>query len=142
MTWSIPASAPGSISATGLYTAPATITSQQTVVVTATSQADNATICTATLTLAPLFSNGYSDRRSIVIAHTKVPNTDQSNFPLLISGTYSYLATVANGGRVQNANGYDIIFSSDCAGTQKLDHEIESYRATDGTVNLWVMWSR
>jgi hypothetical protein len=56
----------------------------------------------------------------------------------VISGTYSYLATVANGGLVQNPNGYDIIFTSDCAGTQKLDHEIESYRPATGTVAFWV----
>ena len=51
--------------------------------------------------------NGYTYSRSITINHNKVPNTDQSNFPLLISGTYPYLATVANGGRVRNSNGYD-----------------------------------
>src|SRR5262245_20315932 len=34
-------------------------------------------------------ANGYANRRAITIDHTKVPNTDQSNFPLLISGTYS-----------------------------------------------------
>jgi hypothetical protein len=73
--------------------------------------------------------NGYSYGRVITIDHTKVPNADQVNFPVLISGTYSYLATVANGGRVQNANGYDIVFTSDAAGTNKLDHELESYNA-------------
>ena len=47
--------------------------------------------------------NGYTYSRSIAIDHTKVPNTDQSSFPVLISGTYSYLATVANGGRAQDS---------------------------------------
>jgi RHS repeat-associated protein len=138
VTWSIPQSAPGSISASGLYTAPSTISTSQNVTVTAKSQADNTTVGTATVNLVQVYSNGYSYRRPIVIDHTKVPNTDQANFPLLISGTYSYLATVANGGKVQNGSGYDIIFTSDCAGAQKLDHEIESYRATDGTVSMWV----
>src|SRR5947209_8066968 len=36
-------------------------------------------------------TSGYTYRRSITIDHTRVPNTDQSNFPVLISGTYSYL---------------------------------------------------
>jgi RHS repeat-associated protein len=80
----------------------------------------------------------YSKARAIVIDHTKVSNTDQSNFPVLISGTYSYLATIANGGQVQNANGYDIIFTSDATGANKLDHEIESYDPVTGTVNFWV----
>jgi hypothetical protein len=83
-------------------------------------------------------AQGYSYNRSISISHTQVPNADQADFPVLISGTYSYLATVANGGEVQNANGYDIIFTSDAAGTIKLDHEIESYNPTTGAVNLWV----
>src|SRR6266481_995214 len=83
-------------------------------------------------------AQSYSYRRAITIDHTKVANTDQSNFPVLVSGTYSYLATVANGGKVQNSNGYDIIFTSDAAGSTKLDHEIESYNASTGAVNFWV----
>src|SRR5579864_3505140 len=63
---------------------------------------------------------GYSYSRAITIDHTKVPNTDQSNFPVLISGTYSYLATTGNGGKVMNANGYDIIFTSDAGGLNPL----------------------
>jgi hypothetical protein len=56
---------------------------------------------------------GYAYRRTITIDHTKAPNTNQSNFAVLISGTYSYLGTVSTGGNVQNANGYDVIFTSD-----------------------------
>jgi YD repeat-containing protein len=92
--------------------------------------------------LAPVaaqsWSNGYARRRSITIDHTKVPNTDQSNFPVLISGTFSYLATTANGGNVTNGNGYDIIFTSDAAGTSTLAFEQESYNGSTGTVNYWV----
>src|ERR1051325_4558354 len=78
--------------------------------------------------------SGYAYRRTITIDHTKVPNTDQTNFPVLISGTYSYLATTTNGGNVQNANGYDVIFASDAAGTTKLNHEVETYTAANGAV--------
>ena len=80
---------------------------------------------------------GYLYQRSVTIDRTKVPNTDQSNFPVLFSGTYSFLATVANGGKVTNASGFDIIVTSDSAGTTKLDHEIESYNAS-GAVTFWV----
>src|SRR5262249_51437957 len=38
-------------------------------------------------------SNIFSFRRAIVIDHSKVSNTDQNNFPVLISGTFNYLAT-------------------------------------------------
>jgi RHS repeat-associated protein len=82
--------------------------------------------------------NGYLNRRTITIDHTKVPNTDQTNFPVLISGTYSYLATTSNGGNVQNANGYDVIFTSDSNCATKLAHEVETYTASNGAVNYWV----
>jgi type II secretory pathway pseudopilin PulG len=85
--------------------------------------------------------SGYSYCRSIIIDHTKVgtvSNTDQANFPMLFSGTYSYLATVANGGNVQNASGYDIVFTSDSAGNTTIPFERESYIATTGVVVFWV----
>src|SRR5262249_15810909 len=56
---------------------------------------------------------GYSYRRTITLDHNEIPNSDLANFPVLISGAYSYLATTTNGGQVQNANGYDVIFSLD-----------------------------
>jgi RHS repeat-associated protein len=80
----------------------------------------------------------FSFESSITIDHTKVPNTDQVNFPVLISGAFNYLATTANGGQVQNASGYDIVFTADIAGTNRLDHEIESYDPVTGTINFWV----
>jgi hypothetical protein len=86
--------------------------------------------------IAP-FSNGYAYRRPITIDHTKVANSDQANFPVLISGTFSYLATLANGGKVTSANGYDIIFS-DSTGTQLLKWEIESYNPVTGDATFWV----
>jgi uncharacterized protein (TIGR03437 family) len=81
-------------------------------------------------------SNGYE--RAITISHAQVPNTDQTDFPVLISGTYSYLATTANGGNVSNVNGYDIMFTSDSAGNNPLNWEMESYNPTNGTVDIWV----
>ena len=87
---------------------------------------------------AQSWSNGYTHRRAITLDHTKVPNTDQTNFPVLISGTYSYLATTANGGQVTNSSGYDIIFSSDAGGTTLLAYERETYNSTTGAINFWV----
>lgn len=88
---------------------------------------------------------GFSFYRPITIDHTKVPNTDQTNFPVLISGTYNGsggvadLRTAANGGKVQNASGFDIGFytNSDCT-TGKMNWETESYNAATGAVNYWV----
>src|SRR5208282_6682714 len=71
------------------------------------------------------WSNGYTYQRTITINYSQVPNTNQTNFPVLISGTYSYLATTGNGGNVTNANGYDIIFTSDAAGATILPFQRE-----------------
>jgi RHS repeat-associated protein len=84
------------------------------------------------------WANGCLNRRPITIDHSKVPNTDQANFAVLISGTYSYLATTANGGNVMNANGYDILFASDANGLNPLPFEQESYDPATGTIVYWV----
>lgn len=140
VSWSISPTGTGSISSSGLYTAPAAITSQQSVTITATSQANNTTVGTATVTLAPsqCASNGYSYKRQIVIDHTKVPNTDQSNFPFLFNTTDPTLASTANGGHVANPNGLDIIFSTDPNGQNLLNYEMEEYNAVTGQVIAWV----
>lgn len=80
----------------------------------------------------------YSLIRGLTIDHTKCGSTDSSNFPVLFAGTYSWLATVANGGDVQNSNGYDIAFASDSGGATMLSWEIDSYNATTGEVAFWV----
>jgi RHS repeat-associated protein len=100
-------------------------------------------VCSLALGCAPFveaqgWSNGYSYRAAITVDHTKVPNTDQTNFPLLVSGTYGFLATTANGGGVSNSSGYDIVFTSDSAGTSLLPFEQESYSPINGSVNYWV----
>jgi RHS repeat-associated protein len=84
------------------------------------------------------YGNGYQYRQTIVLGHANVPNTDQTNFPVLISGVYSYLANVSNGGLVQSANGYDIVFCSDPEGANPLNYETDTYDPATGTVNFWV----
>jgi RHS repeat-associated protein len=141
--WTVSPAGAGTISSSGVYTAPATISSQQSVTITATSVADSAQSASATVNLLPpacnvSSANGYSYSRAIVIRHAQVPGADEVNFPVLISGTYPYLATSANGGRLQNANGYDVIFTSDAAGQNPLNYEIDSYNPLNGTVAYWV----
>ena len=80
----------------------------------------------------------YGEDGYNVIAGTAAPNTDQLNFPVLVGGTYPYLATAANGGRVNDPNGYDVIFASDAACKVKLNHEVELYNPTTGQIAAWV----
>lgn len=75
------------------------------------------------------FSNGYSFRRKVDFVDAEVIAGPHANFPVLIDSTLLYLRTTANGGKVENANGYDIIFTSDQAGANQLSHEIERYDA-------------
>ncbi|HEY4052069.1 MAG TPA: DUF2341 domain-containing protein, partial [Acidobacteriaceae bacterium] len=77
-------------------------------------------------------------KRAFTIDHTKVSNSDQISFPILISGIFPFLATTANGGQVLNANGYDIIFTSDAAGQNMLSFEIDNYNPTTGAGSFWV----
>jgi hypothetical protein len=53
VTWSISPAGTGSINSSGLYTAPSSVTAAQTVTVTATSQADDTKLGTATVKLTP-----------------------------------------------------------------------------------------
>ncbi len=82
--------------------------------------------------------NAYTYFRTVTIAHGQVPNTDQSNFPFLFNTTDPLLKTVANGGHVTNANGWDMIFTSDAPGKNRLNHEIESYNGATGQFIAWV----
>ncbi len=84
------------------------------------------------------FSNGYSFRREVDFVDAKVIGGPHTNFPILINSTLANLRTIANGGKVENANGYDIIFTSDQAGATQLAHEIERYDATTGEIVFWV----
>ena len=80
VSWSISPSGVGTINSSGLYTAPATISNQQTVIVTATSQADPTKSASATITL------------STSIAVSVSPATAN----LAASQQQSFVATVAN----------------------------------------------
>ena len=84
------------------------------------------------------FSNGYSYRVEVDFVDAEVIGGPHTNFPVLISSTLLDLRTVGNGGKVEDANGYDIIFTSDAAGTTPLAHEIESYVSSTGEIVFWV----
>lgn len=80
----------------------------------------------------------WSNVKEVVIDHDKVGSADLTNFPMLVSGTYSYLATVANGGTVTSSSGYDIIFAADSAGVTKLKFTRVAWNASTGAVQFRV----
>ncbi|OQP58419.1 DUF2341 domain-containing protein [Niastella populi] len=80
--------------------------------------------------------SGYAYGKTITLQGTQISGT-LTDFPVLISLTDNSLRTTANGGRVLNANGYDIVFTlPDCSTI--LPMQIERYTATTGQLVAWV----
>jgi MSHA biogenesis protein MshQ len=90
-------------------------------------------------------SDDAPDARKPNTAHTRIIDiTDgqviggpHPDFPLFVNLSANWLRTRANG-QVDNPNGYDIVFSLDRDGTQRLAHEIEAYRGNSGDLVAWV----
>ncbi len=79
--------------------------------------------------LAPPNHFGYC--RALTINHAQV-DAAQTNFPVTISVTDPTLATTANGGHVLQSSGYDIVLTSDAAGKNLLNWEVETYNPVTG----------
>lgn len=87
----------------------------------------------------------YKYRKRITFDPAKVSGaSDLTNYPALIKITADAdLRTTANSGHVENANGYDIIFT-DADGVTPLSFELEYYgsaasAAAGGSVTAWVL---
>lgn len=88
-------------------------------------------------TVTPL--NGYSDYQTFTIPPQTQNTTILSSFPVLISGTFQFLKTTGNGGKVTEASGADIVFSTVGPGmTPYLNVETETYVNNTGQINAWV----
>ena len=86
----------------------------------------------------------FSYRKSLTLTASQAGTVDSSNWPLTIAldGNVQAadldLRTVANGGFVQNANGYDIRPFSDINLTTALTFEIVYYNASAGQLEMHV----
>jgi hypothetical protein len=76
--------------------------------------------------------------RMIDLEDVQIAGGPHLDFPLLVRITEDYLRDAANGGDVVRSEGFDIYFSSDAAGTQRLAHEVESYDRAAGALLAWV----
>ncbi|MCK4891961.1 MAG: DUF2341 domain-containing protein [Candidatus Pacebacteria bacterium] len=76
-------------------------------------------------------------RKKFTVDHDKVHNTDQINFPILISRIDTDLKDTDNGGHAGQADGGDFLFTSS-DGLTKLSHEIEKYDNVTGELIAWV----
>jgi len=78
------------------------------------------------------YNSAWGYRKQITIDHTKVPNTDQSNFPVLIN-----LASDTGLRDRARTDGYDILFTSSDMVT-KIPYEREKYTSDTGALVAWV----
>jgi len=83
---------------------------------------------------------GFAFRKPVTIDGSRVVGGPHLDFPVLVTVQDPNLRTVAAGGGVQNASGYDITFRA-ADGTTVLDYEIEFYDGSGafaGTLTAWV----
>lgn len=82
--------------------------------------------------------NGFTHARPLVIDHTKVPAT-QTNFTTLVSTTITGLKSTGSGGYVTDAQGDDIVFTSDSGCTTLLSWEpLDLWTNSSGAIIAWV----
>lgn len=79
--------------------------------------------------------SGYSYYKQARINSSQVPG-NLNNFPILFKKTADVFKTVANGGLVENPNGYDIMFTD--TNGNPLNFQLESYNPSTGEVIAWV----
>lgn len=85
-------------------------------------------------------TSGWGYRKKITIDHDKVSGlnqTEQLNFPILVSRTDDDWRHTGSSGKVGQINGEDFLFTSS-DGQTKLSHEIEKYTDTTGELIAWV----
>ena len=80
---------------------------------------------------------GFSFYRPVSV-DSSVARCNHTDFVVCFRFTLSYLKTVANGGSVQNASGYDIVFATDSAGSSILPFDRDYYDPSTGECVFWI----
>jgi uncharacterized repeat protein (TIGR01451 family) len=92
----------------------------------------------------PAHALGTFTRHVTITVGAGVVGGAHADFPTLVDVANADLRTTANGGSVQSASGFDIVFRGEdaaiCGGpaTCMLDHELELYDGAAGRVLAWV----
>ncbi len=83
--------------------------------------------------------SGYSFYKKLTTQENQITvgNTGLTSFPVLVRITDSDLKSVANGGKVESNNGYDIVFTASDRSTL-LPFQLEKYDAISGSLVAWV----
>jgi len=85
---------------------------------------------------------------TLTVAHGQCGSSNSTDFPVLVSLTNPLLKVTGSGGQItssgtQSGGGavtmpFDLIFTSDSAGTTKIPWEFEKYVTTTGEIVVWV----
>jgi hypothetical protein len=81
--------------------------------------------------------SGYAHCRILTIDHTQVGGSALTNFPVVTQNGSTALTLGSS--RIQNANCYDVVFTSDSVGTTLVPWEVESCTQSTGAVIAWVL---
>lgn len=82
---------------------------------------------------------GFTHYKPYTVASGKVPST-QTNFVVVLPiAADNDLRTIANGGHVANASGFDLRPYADAALTTPLSYELVGYTATTGVKEMYVL---
>ena len=117
----------------GLQTQPQMIT--EIIIALSLMDAENSFKVLQPILSVPVVTFGYKYYVDITIDQA-AGSEDLADFPVLINITQDYLRSIANGGHVENINGYDILFT-DLSGS-KLNHQVEAYYPVSGNLVAWV----
>ena len=77
-------------------------------------------------------ATGYARCRVLTVDHNQVGGATLTNFPVLVQATLG-------SSRIQNANCYDVVYTSDSGGTTPVPWEQESCTQSTGAVIAWVL---
>ena len=92
-----------------------------------------ALVCVGIATLTSAGTASFVFRKQITIDFNQVVGAaNHTDFPVLVSLVDPDLRTTPSG-RVENANGFDIVFTA-ADGTTRLDFDIETYDGSTGTL--------
>jgi hypothetical protein len=81
---------------------------------------------------------GYEHRKLITINSGQISGaTNHIDFPVMVKLTEVDLKSTSNGGGVVSPSGYDILFTQK-DGSTLLDHELQNYTASTGSLLCWV----
>ncbi len=96
------------------------------------------TSCELSVTIDEIEYGCFEYKRKLTIDHTLV-EADLENFPVLIYDTISEFRHVSYGGHIAHYNGYDIAFSTDSNGINRIAHQLDCYDPVNGILAVWVL---